>query len=127
MTTATAPLVLRLPLTIPSQNVRDRQGWRATHRDMQAWRMFVRAHVRAARVQLPAPAGLRRVHILSIRRQRITDRANLVGGCKTAVDALVREGLLRDDSDAFARITYAQETLQGRQPQTIVTVYPEGA
>lgn len=127
MTTAVAPLVLRLPLTIPSQNVRDRWHWRGRHAEMLNWHLVLRAYVRASRTQLPAPVGKRRVHIVSIRRQRCRDDANLRGGAKGLVDAIVRTGLLRDDSDAFARITYAQETLQGRQPQTIVTVWPEGA
>jgi hypothetical protein len=41
--------------------------------------------------------------------QRDDARENLAGGCKVAVDAMVRQGLLVDDRPSCAEIHYAQE------------------
>jgi Holliday junction resolvase RusA-like endonuclease len=41
-------------------------------------------------------------------RQQERDLDNLAGGMKIVVDALVSEGLLRDDSPKFAELHYAQ-------------------
>jgi len=48
------------------------------------------------------------VTITSYRRQAITDHANLVGGCKGLVDALVNTGILIDDQDGMVDIKYNQ-------------------
>ena len=125
--TATAPAVLVLQRNLWSQNDRDRAHFRQHMADRDAWIVLLRAAVLRCPVKLPRATGHRRVHIQSIRRQLCRDDSNLRGGAKGLSDALVRVGLLRDDSDKLARITYGQETCRGRRPQVIVTVWPEGA
>jgi len=69
--------------------------------------------VRAARLQHRiAPAvGRRRLTLTRIyaRGQRALDRDNLAGGAKPLVDAIVREGLLRDDTPAWLELHHDQE------------------
>jgi hypothetical protein len=100
-----AVLTLAIPRTLQSQNVRDRWHWRQRHQDTKVWEIMLRAAVR----QLPPrPRGMVWVRITSLRAQLILDDANLRGGAKGLVDALVRLGFLRDDSSQFCHITYRQ-------------------
>lgn len=67
---------------------------------------------RRAWLGLISPAtGPRIVRI--VRRYRSAryelDHDNLVGGCKPLVDALVKVGLLADDTPALVHVTYEQE------------------
>lgn len=115
---------IELPYEVPSQNARDGQHWSARHRERKelTWR------VRAALPPGGCPHGTRKraVVIHAFRRRRITDRANLVGGAKALVDALVAAGVLVDDSDRWAAITYDQG-LHMRAgyavPTTVVSIY----
>lgn len=90
---------------LPSQNVRERTHWATRRRQEKRWD-------RAIRWQTGLEDGTtsrrRKVRIISFRRQRITDNANLVGGAKGLIDCLVRAGLLVDDSDRWAAISYEQ-------------------
>jgi Holliday junction resolvase RusA-like endonuclease len=116
---------LAIPLEIPSQNVTDRMHWRTRTRHIQTWRIHVAAAAR--RIGATEATGPMAVRIISYRRRRITDAANLVGGAKATVDALTRAGLIQDDSDDQARITYEQrlasEHPTGR-PCTIIELEP---
>jgi hypothetical protein len=55
-------------------------------------------------------AEFRKVTIVAIRTRKIKDYANLVGGCKGLVDAMVYNGILADDSEEMCQITYLQTT-----------------
>lgn len=121
-----APAVLVLPRESLSGNTLAYAHWRARMKDRDAWIVLVRAAMARSPVRLPPPTGLRRVHLQAIRK-RTLDRDNLSAGLKHAVDSLVRCGLLLDDSDRLARITYGQERCRGRRPLVLVTVWPEGA
>lgn len=83
--------------------------WRyAKERDTWSWL------VRAARLknQISAASGLRRRLTLTriyANGQRQIDRDNLAGGAKPLVDAIVREGLLRDDSPTWLELHHDQE------------------
>ena len=90
---------------LPSQNVRERAHWRSRRRQEKAWEMVIRCQ---ASVEDTTTTRRRLVKIISYRRQRITDEANLIGGAKGLVDCLVRAGLLVDDSDRWCSITYHQ-------------------
>lgn len=117
-----------IPYCVPSQNVRERWHWRRQRKDVTTCEELVYWHSRHI-----APAmGRRLVRILSYRRQLITDRANLVGGCKGLIDGLVRAKLLIDDKDRFAAFEYDQRVLSQlpaelvrgarRLPMTVVEV-----
>jgi len=82
--------------------------WRyAKERDAWSWL------VRAARLKhrIAAATGRRRLTLTRIYagRQRELDRDNLAGGAKPLVDAIVREGLLVDDTGAWLELHHAQE------------------
>ena len=55
------------------------------------------------------PLGTRVTLEVHCFRWQKTDRANLIGGCKALVDALVNEGFLTDDSETYLDDSYAQE------------------
>lgn len=102
-------LTLRIPFEIPSQNATERRHWtrRAKEKDVLV-AMLRFAQATAGDELIRPPAARRMVFITAYRRKLITDHANLVGGCKTLIDALVALGLLHDDSDQFMVARYAQ-------------------
>ena len=79
---------------------------------------------RQDRVELDRPCR-RKVVITTYRKQRIRDHANLVGGCKGLIDALVNAQLLHDDSDLWMEAEYHQELASKSptgKPYTIVQI-----
>lgn len=114
---------LIIPMEIPSQNVRDKQCWQARMRDNKKWFILVRA---AMQPWMVSDGKKRSVVITSLRKRKITDHANLVGGAKGLVDALVKNHLLVDDSDEWVSIEYRQQLAKGSgvnddKPATVVT------
>lgn len=97
---------LILPVEIPSQNVTDRQHWRQRHNFGKACALWLMALSLGG---IPKATGPRRLVITAYRKRRIADDANLRGGAKALVDAIVRAGLLLDDNDTLARIEYRQK------------------
>ena len=102
---------------VPSQNVTMRRHWRVNHKERTMLERWIRAR---AGVRTASP----HLHIHSVRKQRITDNANLRGGCKTLVDAIVAAGLITDDKDSAVTITYSQATRgsAAAKVRTVVTV-----
>jgi hypothetical protein len=76
-----------------------------------AWQWELRAARLLHRIPTHHGNGRRRVTITRRYhgRQRPYDRDNLAMGAKLVVDAMVREGLLIDDSERHAEIHYQQE------------------
>lgn len=94
-----------IPGLLPSQNVRERSHWAVRRRQEKLWE---RSILWQTGIEDGTTSRRRKVRIISFRRQRITDHANLVGGAKGLIDCLVRAGLLVDDSDRWASISYDQ-------------------
>lgn len=74
------------------------------------WRLLIRNAARRDAPDLAAAVGKR---TLLVRREykgreKERDFVNLVGGCKVVVDALVLEGLLKDDCPALLADRYEQ-------------------
>lgn len=108
--------------TVPSQNVRDRWHWIIRTKDRDAWALLMRAAVKS----LPLRPRVRmHVHVHSLRVQLIKDNANLRGGAKGLVDAIVRLGFIHDDSDQWARITYGQTRVRREFACTRITIAAE--
>lgn len=83
---------------------------KAKYRDARtAWEWLIRAARLEHRIT-PA-TGRRRLTLTRIyaRGQRALDRDNLAGGMKPLVDAIAREGLLRDDTPAWLELHHDQE------------------
>jgi hypothetical protein len=117
------PVIARIHvgLVVHSQNVTDRLHWaqRAKLKKMWTnWLLRLTSNV-------PRPAtGKRAVTILSYRRRRITDHANLVGGAKLVIDAIRDAGLIVDDSDQWMIASYGQELARlspdGRESTVVI-------
>lgn len=115
---------------IPSQNVTEKgRSWRGRAAKTKArralWRMLCASGM--AQAGIPPATGPRLVHVVAYRRQRCKDIANLIGGAKACIDGMVDAGLLLDDQDSKARITYEQDVASAsptRQPCTRITVTP---
>ena len=117
--------LLNIQREIPSQNVLQWSHWRKVAAERKAMGIAVLVAVAGARIRKGVLPGRRRIEITAFRKRRITDKANLIGGAKQLVDALVHEGILRDDSDTWADITYSQRLASetpDRRPCTIVQV-----
>lgn len=114
---------------IPSQNVTEKgRSWLGRAAKTKArrnlWRILCASGM--AQVRIPAATGPRLVHIVAYRRQRCKDIANLIGGAKACVDGMVDAGLMLDDQDSKARITYQQDVASAsptRQPCTLIRVH----
>lgn len=101
-----------MPFNIPSQNTRDAQHWSKRNRDTKRAESMLRVLSRG----IPKASTKRIVHVTSYRKQRCRDDSNLRGGAKGLLDAIVRCGLLLDDSDKLASISYEQFTLSQMPP-----------
>ena len=69
--------------------------------------------------------GPRALHIVAYRKQRCADIANLIGGAKACIDGMTDAGLLVDDRDQLARITYEQQVTSRsptKKPHTTIQV-----
>ena len=117
-------ITLELPTAPPSLNQWQRMHW--AKRKLIAGGMrdeiglcLVVEHRELARVEIGSNGlgvvvlksrakGHRRVKITR-RGSRTLDHDNLVGGCKPLVDALVKVGLIENDTPALVTVEYAQE------------------
>lgn len=118
-----------VPYEIPSQNRTDRMHWtkRSAQRDDLVWMLKVALGAQAHR--LVPQRRHRRMVLTSWRTKLITDRANLIGGAKGLVDAIVAAGLLRDDADEWVHIEYAQALKREsptRAPATRIVITEQG-
>jgi hypothetical protein len=69
--------------------------------------------------------GPRALHIISYRARRCSDTANLIGGAKACIDGMTDAGLLVDDRDSMARITYEQQVSSKsptKKPHTVLII-----
>lgn len=101
-----------IPYTIPSQNTRDGWHWAARHKDTKRCEGMIRLQAQG----IPKAAGKRFVFVTSYRVQRFKDDANFRGGAKGLLDAMKRAGLLIDDDDHNAVVSYEQFTLSKMPP-----------
>ncbi len=114
-----------LPREVQSGNALAYRHWRERMRDRDAWIALLRSALVSR--PLPPPTGKRYVHILAYRKRRV-DEDNLSSGCKHLRDAMVRVGILKDDTREWCHFTYAQGLASGHpsgRPCTEVTVSDE--
>ena len=119
---------LEIAQEIPSQNNTGKgRTWQARaagiKKTRSLWRLCTTVamrHAGAARA-----TGPRALHIIAYRTQRCADIANLIGGAKSVIDGMVDAGLLIDDRDSLARITYEQRVASKsptKKPHTTIIV-----
>ena len=105
-------------LEVPSQNRRDRWHWRQRTKHRTDCEIGIMGAIGG---RCTKPFGHKvKLTIVSVRKQRMRDHANLVGGCKSLVDAVVNVGLLADDDDEHVEIEYQQQTRHGSEVRTIL-------
>jgi hypothetical protein len=121
----TASWTITLKLDAPLQNNHlvnaGNSRWKYK-KERQFWETYLVLH----RVNngIPVATSRRRVTIerLYSGQQRECDLPNLVGGCKTVLDAMVRAGLLVDDSPAHFEGYFRQERVAKEHRGTRITI-----
>ena len=114
-------LMLTLPAPTPSQNEYGQWHWAKRHKWTRTAEMFLGAVLR--RSGWIAPAQPVRMSVEVVRYSAGTlDEGNLIGGAKGLIDALVRLGLLHDDSPRWCACTYRQEKATRKSGRTEVTI-----
>lgn len=118
-------MMIEIPKRIESQNVYNKWHWskragngKRSEKMSWYWNILSACGRRARKPYLKA-------YILSFRKGRLLDEANLIGGAKPLVDALVDAGLLKDDDVESCKIHYYQHK-KVRDEKTIL-YFPECA
>ncbi len=117
-----------IPLEIPSQNVTEKgRSWRGraakTKLRRANWCQMCRFDM--CQLSIPRATAPRSLHIIAYRTRRCSDIGNLIGGAKACVDGMADTGLILDDRDSKARITYDQAVASKSptgKPCTVITV-----
>lgn len=115
---------LTISFEVPSQNRTERRHWSTRAKERRDLNWMIAAALPRGGCQ--HDGRRRRIQILAYRRRRITDQANLVGGCKTLVDALVATGVIVDDSEQWVDLHYEQglyRTAGYDRPTTVIRIY----
>jgi hypothetical protein len=121
----TARWGLFLKMDAPSQNNHVMNAgagrWRYK-RERGVWETYLRIH----KVSAGVPDAERRRRVTFERcysgKQRIADIANIIGGLKLVVDAMVRCGLLVDDGPAHFEGYYKQRKVEAAERGTVITI-----
>ena len=100
---------LEIPARTPTLNVWQRWHWRERNKYKKA----LTAEVGWLVVSWPKAAVKRYVVITRRYATNQADKDNIAGGCKPLVDALVKGGVLVDDSPRWCEIEYKQEQGNG--------------
>lgn len=106
-----------IPYEIPSQNAFRGAKWFSIKKEVDRIYFLIRHYT--AQIKIPEPTGKRRLLLTAYRTKKCTDKANLVGGAKYLVDAIVRAKLLIDDNDDMVDIIYEQKVLSELPPELI--------
>ena len=118
-------LIIRISEPIPSQNQTAREHWATKQRRKKRYTVQILVALMVdygyddRKRLMSRPKGVH-LTITSKRRRRITDIANLIGGAKGLIDAIVSLGLIYDDADEYVTIEYRQET--GKPYYTEITI-----
>lgn len=118
---------IQIPRESKSGNALAYGHWRNRMRDRDGWIVQIRMLGR----HVP-PAQVRRRVVFTVYRKRRLDSDNVSSGLKHCRDALVRCGLLLDDSDRWCSVEYHQHILSempadlarkyGRRPVTVIEI-----
>lgn len=104
---------------IQSQNTFHGAHWRLKDSDRKNW--IIRLLCAIGPRYKPGTMQVK-MKIVSYRNKLILDKANLIGGAKGLVDAIVNVGLLYDDSDKYADITYKQYQVPRAEERTEIII-----
>lgn len=118
----TGPRTIRfeLPFATPSQNVLQKWHWSRRSKLRDDVQMLIRCQMRSPLTPIKVKMGVEVTRMGA----RELDYGNLVGGCKPVIDAIVREGLLYDDSPTWLIEDYRQLRVAKDAERTVILVYP---
>lgn len=114
----TARWSMTLPVSVPSQNEASSTGqrWDARRKRYRAFSaaLHVLLQAEARRLGIPQATARRLVTFTRLygKGKRAYDYGNCVGGLKSALDQLVKLGLLVDDSPKWVDDCYLQESAE---------------
>lgn len=104
----------------PSLNKMQRAHFRTKHRILSNYRTELRKSLDMTG-DIPT-ADSKRYVVITRHSMGTLDNDNFIGGCKQLVDALQREGLIKDDSPEWVQIDYKQEKAKRGEGFTAVRV-----
>jgi hypothetical protein len=119
-----ASWTIAIPISVKSMNDRavNVRGWRGRNykRERDAWQWALK--VCRINERIAISHSKRRVSITRVYSgsEREMDRANMIGGCKMVLDAMVREGIITGDSPRWLQDNYAQ--FRGEKSSTVITI-----
>ena len=115
-------ITFTIPWPTQSQNVYGKGHWSKRHRATQRYELALHGDMLRRRLTGWSAKGKRRVTITRYSSGTL-DQGNLVGGCKPLIDAMVRLGLLVDDTPELLEDHYAQVKIPRKEmPRTAVEI-----
>ncbi len=121
MTTALAPITVRIARPVPSQNLwNNRRGYQAQivyRQERTAWMALLRVQI-IPRQAVKVPREMR----ITSYRKILIDYGNLVGGCKMIPDCLIKLGVLWDDKPQWLKCEYLQFKAPEAMRGTVVEI-----
>ena len=104
------------PIT-PTQNVYDRQNWRKHHKLSKT---MMQATIAQSRF-LKKPANRIRIHITRYGGAK-TDPTNVIAGCKSLIDCLIKVGFIPDDNPDHVEIGTINTEIDKKNMRTEVFI-----
>ena len=123
-------LEFRIPRRLESPNTWNGRHWRVKHRISQAWELEVWRSFHAAFAKLPLPTGDRKMRVEVERhvpsaRNFIRDDDNLRFAVKPLLDALKRQGYIKNDSRKWLEHpTPTQHLSEDGKDYTVIRIEP---
>ncbi len=116
-------MIIRIEKTIKSQNHFVGKHWSVKNKDSKEWEELIWAELNG---KIPWAKKKMAVKIRSVRKKLI-DISNLWGGIKGLLDAIVRLGLIIDDSPQYLDLEVMQVKACGQEPgKTVVEIMEAG-
>jgi hypothetical protein len=113
-------ITIHLPYPTPSQNSLSGYSWRRR----TIWRKKFESELlgECLRQRLKRPVTTKRKVTITRHSAGTLDKGNLIGGCKPLLDALVRLGLLVDDSPEWLDDHYRQVKCPRKAARTEICI-----
>lgn len=112
---------IKIPKKVESLNKLLKMHWAQRKRHNGDWQAWVKIKTPKSK---PKWTGLVGVGIRSL-RARLLDKDNLFGGCKPVVDALKKNGLIRDDTPKDIDLYCTQKAVKKEDRGTVITLKGE--
>ena len=119
--------IIAIPVEIKSQNVMERLHWSDRHRLRQEYELLIRNQMTLNDVEKAKKGQKFKLAITTYRNRLMRDEANISGGAKQMIDALVNEGFIWDDSIDCMEIVQMVQKLKSQSPlNDVFTIIARG-